>query len=160
MSDAFKATFSDCRLVKGRKVAQLVFEVPIEEVDQALSILGGMPQPTKEAWVGIARLDPKQTPQKPVEPAPNKKGESGPFEELPYPQQAGILCADHSFQTFMGGNGVEHTISLLYKRISIKSRSEIIPGSLAASQWRGLVERYRDWVRYGSQAVSEPNNFA
>jgi hypothetical protein len=160
MSDAFKATFSDCRLVRGRKVAQLVFEVPIEEVDQALSVLGGMPQPTKEAWVGIARLDPKQTPEKTAEPVPAKNVASFPFEELPYSQQAGILCSDPSFQTFMGsGPDTERTVSALYKKLSIRSRSEIIPGSLAAASWKDLVGRYRDWVRYGSP-VAEPNNFA
>jgi hypothetical protein len=47
MSDvaAIKATFSDFRLIKGRKQAQLVLEVPIEQADNALAALGGIPQP-------------------------------------------------------------------------------------------------------------------
>src|SRR4051812_4591789 len=61
MTDAAvtQATFSDFRLVKGRKVAQLVFEVPIEQADQALAALGGLPQPATEAWVALARLETK-----------------------------------------------------------------------------------------------------
>ncbi len=35
------ATFSDFRLVKGRKVCQLVCEVPLEQADAALAALGG-----------------------------------------------------------------------------------------------------------------------
>ena len=36
---AIKATFSDFKLIKGRKVAQLIFEVPIEATDAALAAL-------------------------------------------------------------------------------------------------------------------------
>src|SRR5512133_3051679 len=58
MTDAaFQATFSDFRLVKGRKVAQIVLEVAIEEADKALAVLGGVPQPATEAWVAVARLE-------------------------------------------------------------------------------------------------------
>jgi hypothetical protein len=58
---AFQATFASFRLVQGRKVAQLIFEVPIEAADNALSVLGGVPNPEQTRWVGIARIDPKAT---------------------------------------------------------------------------------------------------
>jgi hypothetical protein len=47
---AVKATFSDFRLIKGRKQAQLVLEIPIEEADRALAALGGIPQPQSDHW--------------------------------------------------------------------------------------------------------------
>lgn len=50
---AILATFSDLKLVKGRKCAQLIFEVPIEQASAAVNILG-MPNPAKEIWCGIA----------------------------------------------------------------------------------------------------------
>ena len=50
---AILATFSDLKLVKTRKVAQLVFEVPIESVRSATEALGW---PTGEQWCGIARV--------------------------------------------------------------------------------------------------------
>lgn len=53
---ATRATFSDFRLIKTRKVAQLVFEVPIEEADGALQTLGGLPRSDDERWCGIALL--------------------------------------------------------------------------------------------------------
>jgi hypothetical protein len=53
---AFRATFSDMKLVKTRQVAQLIFEIPIEEFDAAYEVLGGMPVPSKERWFGIAAL--------------------------------------------------------------------------------------------------------
>jgi hypothetical protein len=55
---AFQATFSNLRIVGGRKVCQLIFEVPIEGTNQALEVLGGIPDPSKSVWVAVARLDP------------------------------------------------------------------------------------------------------
>ena len=151
--NAFKATFCDVKLLKGRKQAQLVFEVPIEEVDAALAVLGGMPQPMKEAWVGIARLDPESTPEKapikPEKPVP-AKGEKAPFDSLPYPQQAGILCADTTFQHFIGAISQDEAVQGLYKALGIKSRSEIAPMSAAEREWTKLVGVYRSWLRYGN----------
>ena len=57
---AIKATFADFRLVKTRKLAQFVFELPIEAADEALRVLGGLPCSDSERWCGIALLtDPE-----------------------------------------------------------------------------------------------------
>jgi hypothetical protein len=53
---AFQATYSDWRLIKGRKVVQVVFELPLEVANEAYSALGGMPNPAAETWFAIARL--------------------------------------------------------------------------------------------------------
>jgi hypothetical protein len=54
---AFRATYSDWRLIKGRKVVQIVFELPLELSGSAYDALGGMPNTAAEVWCGIARLD-------------------------------------------------------------------------------------------------------
>lgn len=51
-----RATFSDFRLIKGRKVAQFVFEVAAEQADDALDALGGLPRADVDRWCAIARL--------------------------------------------------------------------------------------------------------
>lgn len=56
-SAAFRATYSDFRLVKGRKVVQFVFEVPLEAADEAFKAVGGMPNPMAEQWFAIAKLE-------------------------------------------------------------------------------------------------------
>jgi hypothetical protein len=53
---AFEATFSDFKIIRGRKVAQVVLEVPLEAADTALRVLGGVPRPDAECWVAVARL--------------------------------------------------------------------------------------------------------
>jgi hypothetical protein len=62
-----QATFSDFRLVRSRKACQLIFEVPIEGADAALTALGGIPQPHSESWVGIIRLNGYSKPPEPEE---------------------------------------------------------------------------------------------
>lgn len=62
MNDLFaiRATFSDYKRIKTRKVAQLIFEVPLEELHDTISNLGGEPSVNQDTWCGIARLDPKK----------------------------------------------------------------------------------------------------
>lgn len=53
---AFQATYSDWKLIRTRRVVQIVLEVPVEQADQAYKVLGGMPLSGEETWVGVARL--------------------------------------------------------------------------------------------------------
>lgn len=57
------ATFSDFRIVKTRKLAQFVFEVPIEDADKALAALGGLPRSDGERWCGIALITKSASPE-------------------------------------------------------------------------------------------------
>jgi len=58
MSDAaaFTATYSNWRVVQGRKVVQIVMEVPLEAAHHAYNVLGGMPNVDSETWFAIARM--------------------------------------------------------------------------------------------------------
>jgi len=59
---AFRASYSDWKPIKTRRVIQIVFEVPWESHDEAYRALGGMPDPGSERWFGIARLqEPTKT---------------------------------------------------------------------------------------------------
>lgn len=55
----FSASYSNWRVIQGRKVVQLVFEVPIEASDHAYRVLGGMPNNGEEKFFAIARLKQK-----------------------------------------------------------------------------------------------------
>jgi hypothetical protein len=50
-------SFADFKLVKTRGVVQVITEIPIEEADQALESLGGIPVPGKERHVCIGLRD-------------------------------------------------------------------------------------------------------
>ena len=53
---AFKATFHNLRVIMGRKMLQVVLEVPIEDGSKVTDILG-WPDPTNSKWVAVALLN-------------------------------------------------------------------------------------------------------
>lgn len=58
MSDqpaAIRATYSDLKFLKTRKVAQVVLELPIEQAGEFVSLFGA-PDPSRETWVAVALL--------------------------------------------------------------------------------------------------------
>lgn len=57
---AFKATFHNYKFVLGRKVMQVILEVPLEDSQRVQTILGA-PHPGAEQWVGCARLNNDDT---------------------------------------------------------------------------------------------------
>lgn len=115
-----RGTFADFKLIKGRKVAQVVIEVPIEEADAALRALGGVPMPHLDRWCavallrdGIETLPSASTPPcvmtidrpMPIEPestAPSITRSGRNWREISFSQQAGILSADDDFQRWIG----------------------------------------------------------
>jgi len=136
----FKATYSDWRLVKTRKVVQIVFEVPVENSDAAYQVVGGMADSSQEKWFAIARLD--ESPPKPEKKAPIT------FHEMSPAQQAGMLCADEAFQKFMKETGnvkPDNVADTIRGLCGVTSRSDIKPGTEAARRWSGIVSDYRAW---------------
>ena len=144
-----KATFSDFRLVKGRKCAQLVFEVPLEGADAALGSLGGLPRPDAERWFGIVALDlSKAASEAPDAPANQRK----PFETLPAPQQAALRCNDTNFQRFLCEQGflvtdAESAAVALRHRLNIDSRADLGASAAARAKWVGLDDEFFRWQR-------------
>ena len=138
-----KATFSDWRPVKGRKVLQMVFEVPLEQTNEVLSMLGA-PMPDKETWVAIALLDLRKFDAQgnlPVEPKTRR-----PFCELPYPQQAAIKSQDLKFQLFMSdtaiGKECEDTAEAIRQWCGVTTRADIQPGTKAGERWIALLNEF------------------
>lgn len=131
---AIKATFSDFKLIKTRKVAQIVLEVPIEAANAALQSLGGVPQFDAEQWVAVAPLDPDAAP----EPAPEP-----PKREMTMPQWAGMMCNDERFQRFLGipkcVGDADATASALRLECGVNSRADIKGGTPAGERFRMLM---------------------
>jgi hypothetical protein len=142
-SAAFKATFSDFRIVRSRKVATFLFEVPLEQADTALRALGGIPQAATEVWCAIARLDTKV-----VEKTKRK------FEELPIASQIGIICNEPRFWKFLNEDGYEcngepDAARIVRSRCGVESRSHITPDTEAWKKWYNLRNNYESWKSYG-----------
>lgn len=146
-SAAIQASYADFRLVKSRKVVQLVFEVPLEKANEAIGVLGGMPDPAAEVWVAVARL---QSETKHTE-KPKRT-----FDQMSYAEQAGMTCQDGRFKAFLRErHGVTYDpAEYVRKFCDVSSRADIRPNTSAAGQWRALVSQYHTWLQATTLGVA------
>jgi len=154
---AFRAAYADLKIVKTRGVCQVILELPLEQADAALEILGGVPRPDREVWVGVARLteDGAVTSSPPTEQhdGSHTHKDRRPFHTLPLPTQAALLCQDERFQTWAAKLSSGHSVlygewesaarEVILAECGITSRSELRPETKAAHGFLALVERYR-----------------
>ena len=57
---AIEAEMVNYKLINGRKVMQIILEVPIENANHIVSVLG-WPNPAESKWVGVALLAKHET---------------------------------------------------------------------------------------------------
>jgi len=123
--------FSTFRHVQGRKVLQLVIEIPAEQAASVFSTFGypgsGNPIP-----VAVAKL------VAPIaKPEPTKERRA--FTDMPYAQQAAIRCQEPAFQQYVKAQAPTAWDSMS-RRGSTASASEI------------AAQLVRDWCRVESRA--------
>lgn len=116
-----EATWHDWRTVKGRKMLQLVFEIPIEKQGEVLTLLGH-PEPSGSKWCMIAL-------KAPVKPAQARVTEK---PERSLAERCAILCSDVRFLRWISESwGVRPTLSpaaadrALKDRLGIDSKTEL-----------------------------------
>lgn len=100
---AIQGDYTDLKFVKGRKVAQIVLEIPIEAAGAFVKAFG-TPNPATGIPVALARIQPsalKQQLQQSVEIEREKDKEPRPWNTLKRSQQAGIACSDPGFWAFL-----------------------------------------------------------
>lgn len=141
---AFKATYSDLKFIKSRKVAQVMLELPIEQADAFVKAFG-TPNPASETWVAIARLDLSKT----QEPEKAKRK----FDELPLSQQAALLCNREAFWRFLDSHyqnihvaDEQSAAAVLRDMCGVLSRSEIDSSHGAAERFKSLSSEFDAWL--------------
>ncbi len=128
---AIKARYADWKPVKGRKVLQIVLEVPLEQQGETLSLLGA-PMPDRDLWVAVALL---------------AEGRNENFRGGKNAQRAGILCNEGGFQRFIGAHNPDEAADLLRQRCGVESRIHLDHDEDAAREFRSLVTEYENWTR-------------
>jgi hypothetical protein len=137
---AIQATFSDVKLIRSRKVCQIILEIPLEQADAALSTLGGIPQPHSERWVALARLNGHA-------PEPKSDKEKQRWENLKLSMQAGIRCEEKAFQRFLGVELAVNAADEVRQICGVDSRSGLNDNPAAAERWRDLDRSYQAWLQ-------------
>jgi hypothetical protein len=148
MSDKAVAqgTYSDFKIIRGRKVAQIVVEIPIEQA-QAFIHAFGIPNAAQETWVALARL---QIPAKQETPPGALPEPHRPFPSLPYAQQAALRCNDMAFREFLRSkdhkcDSAEDAAKIVRAYCEVTSRADIRPGTKAEKFWLKLNSHYEFW---------------
>jgi hypothetical protein len=147
---AFRATYSDFKLVKTRKVVQIVLEVPVEQANIVLDVLGGMPDPSRETWVGVAPLSPSAAKPQPVD-QPRPAGAKRDWRDIPPSQQAGIRCEEPIFEQFLKEERKDDWAEAQNARdavcliCGVSSRSELVSNQKARVIWKQLDDQFQAW---------------
>jgi hypothetical protein len=142
-SAIIKATYSDYRRVKGRKVLQLIFEVPIEQAPQIHERFGE-PAPDGSTWVAIARLN---------EGAAKVEKPKRSWSELSRAEQAGIACQDADFRHYLAKTSYGNLKTMdaavaaeaVRTRCDVKSRADLDTDHHGATRWDKLYGDYQRW---------------
>lgn len=151
MPTAFKATYSDWKLVKTRQVVQIVFEVPLAEADAAYELLGGMPAPASERWFGIAAIrNPESAkPQSVTDKLPT--GAKRDWKDLPASQQAAIRINEPVFAAYLAEQHPDEwhetgeADACLKFMFKIESKTELLTNHKALTLWRTMENHYQAW---------------
>lgn len=118
---AITADYANLKFINSRKVLQVICEVPSEMAEEVLAKLGN---PTGEGIpVAIAVLEIQPDVKKDL--AENAEKAKRKFEDLPYSQQAALLCKKPSFQNHTSTFSEEKAIAWLKDILHIRSRSEL-----------------------------------
>lgn len=150
MSDKqiIKATYSDYKRVLGRKVLQLICEVPLEEAPHVHDTFGEPGIHDGAVWVAIAKLNPDAADKADQEPTEKPK------RQMSHAQMAGILCNDKLFQAFVDSRfedapfqGAFNGDYADYVRLvcGVESRSELNTNAEAAKRWLDLKAEFEAW---------------
>lgn len=143
---AFRATYSDLKFIKSRKVAMVIVELPIEEAARFVEAFG-TPDPSKETWVAIARLD--------LSKAGDAEKPRRSWSELKPSAQAAIRCGEPAFRRWLAKDDpqfqmydLDMAADAVRERCDIHSRAHLDTNKQAAAVWQRMEMEYQEWRRH------------
>lgn len=149
-SAAWSGDYADFKLIKTRKVFQVVIEMPIEQAAPFVAAFG-MPDPSTGVPVALARLT-----EEPKQPA-DKTGRS--WDDIPKSQQAAMKCNDPDFRRFLALDfdgilmlDLDMAIDEVKRRCGVSSRKDILTDPVATKKWDRLYSDFQIWQRGGIAA--------
>ena len=159
MTEAFSAEYANFKPVPSRNKLQIVLEVPLEQGEEIMKLLG-MPSPGSTKWVGVAPLKLNEQPvvQQRIpdaSTAPDVEKDSGQgldsrksWDELPYPQRAGIMSNDPVFWEFCRSSNASEAAEYIRAWCDVDSRADIKSGTPAERRFISLCNDFDTWKRF------------
>lgn len=149
---AFRATFSDLKIIKTRQCVQLVFEMPLADFDAAYEVLGGLPNSAEERWFAVAPI--KSAEEVIAQPRSRMGATAGAkrdWRDMLPQQQAGIRCDEPTFSAFLrekrndDWQESEDAADCVRLICGVTSRSELETNQRARMIWKQLDDQYQAW---------------
>ena len=161
----------DARNVATHKCLRLVIDVPAEQAEHIIKVLG-WPTQVNPIPVAVARLNPELPSPSSHQTSPGNFAATGgvspplpgtdgrkpgtqskSWSSMSPAQQAGILCNEKDFRQFISmhyGDAYKHLSPAEFVRelCGVKSRKDIASNHKSRVIWHQLVEDYRVWQRY------------
>lgn len=142
----FEGTYHDIKTVRTRGMMQIIIEMPLQRGTEFVKHFG-MPTPEAEIPVAIAHLNLKAAASEPPAQKDRRK-----FDDLPYPQQAGIVANEQAFWRYVQEkfykkiDNESEAAAFIRWKCGVKSRAELTPADEAAvDSWRALLHNYQAW---------------
>lgn len=146
---AISGDFATYKHVQGRKMLQLVIEVPAEMASVVFASLG-TPGSGEAIPVALARLVADAQPSTKAEPTKERRS----FTDLPYAQQAAMRCNELDFQLYVasvaprawtslmapseGRAPADAAAQLVRDWCRVESRADIQKGTQAGEKWERI----------------------
>jgi hypothetical protein len=140
MTDAaMQADYCDLKIIKTRKVIQVVLEIP-QEAGNAFIAAFGLPRSDGNVPVAIARLDTRAVAEKP------KGGKLA--------QRAGIVCGEPGFKKYLLSHhpyieALGTPAQYLRSYCGVVSRAELDHDAGAAKLFDEMMREYSAWQSHG-----------
>lgn len=157
---AIKATYADYRRVKGRKVLQLIFEVPIEKAPDVHDTFG---EPSSEGatWVALALLDNEKVQDSELKAQLKasveleKKKEPREFSTLLLSNQCALKCEEPAFWQFLNErkgqriSSIQDAETSVRRLLGVNSRAALDNHANIDERnvWLKLYDDYQTWER-------------
>lgn len=157
----FQGDYVDIKFIKGRKVAQIWIEIPIEGGAEFIKAFGA-PVPDKIVPVAMARLLPQSDLKEKLRESIEHEKHKRSWNEMSSAQQAGIACNEKSFWRFLSEQytaplesveNAEAAAVLIRFVCGVTSRSQIDSDRSSRLAWRDLYSNYRAWLQAPEQAA-------
>lgn len=144
---AIKAAYHDYKRVLGRKVLQIILEVPLEQESDVHAKIG-YPSPDGSTWVALARLSAN------AEMVGASEKSKRQWSDMPRSKQAGIAAKDPEFVRYlwaahrMNDDATDEAVAQFIRlRCGVSSRANLDTMPTAGDLWDKLYSDYQLWKR-------------
>lgn len=143
---AFAGCYSDLRFIKSRKVAQVVIELPIEQANRFLQAFGA-PDPSKETWVAIARLNhaPESDNSNDATELHEPEKPRRQWEHLRPSARAAMLCDQDAFLAFLKVRNKVEADAKIKAHCGIGSKRELDSDETKLMLFKMIEQLFEAW---------------